>query len=187
MKLYEFEGKQLFDRAGIKTPFGKVVKTPEEAAGLTKQFGAVMAKAQVLQGRRGKERAIIACDDETQLGTAVRSLIGRKLAGETIEKVLVEQKLDIAQEVYAAVTYLRASPAVILSAAGGVDVEKACHESQEGVLVEPVNVLRGLQPEQAADLARRAGLDAGVADRVKNAGFPLSEIARRYWSVCGES
>ena len=78
--------------------------------------------------------------------------------------MLVEQKLDVAQEVYAAVTYVRASPAVILSASGGVDVEKACHESQEGVLVEPVNILRGLQPEQAADLARRAGLDAGVAD-----------------------
>ena len=147
MKLYEFEGKGLFDRAGIQVPPGKVVKTPEEAAGLTQQFGAVMAKAQVLQGHRGKEHAIIACDDETQLAEAVRSLLGRKLSGETVEKVLVEQKLDVAQEVYAAVTYLRASPAVILSASGGIDVEKACHESQEGVLVEPVNILRGLEPE----------------------------------------
>jgi succinyl-CoA synthetase beta subunit len=164
VKLYEFEGKQLFDRAGIPVPAGKVVKTPDEAAALTKQHGPVMAKAQVLQGRRGKERAILACDDETQLADAVRSLVGRKLGGETIEKVLVEQKLDIAQEVYAAVTYLRAQPAVILSARGGVDVEKACHESQEGVLVEPLNIVRGLQPEQAAELARRAGLDAGVAD-----------------------
>jgi succinyl-CoA synthetase beta subunit len=164
VKLYEFEGKQLFDRADIAVPAGKVVKTPDEAAGLTKRWGPVMAKAQVLQGRRGKERAIIACADETQLANAVRSLLGRKLGGETVEKVLVEQKLDVAQEIYAAVTYLRASPAVILSAGGGVDVEKACHESQEGVLVEPVNVLRGLQSEQAAELVRRARLDAGVAD-----------------------
>ena len=49
MKLYEFEGKGLFGRAGIKIPSGKVVQSPEEAAGLTKQFGAVMAKAQVLR------------------------------------------------------------------------------------------------------------------------------------------
>ena len=103
-----------------------------------------MAKAQVLAGRRGKEHAVIPCDDEKQLADAVRSLLGRKLSDETVEKVLVEQKLDVAQEVYAAVTYVQASPAVILSASGGVDVEKACHESQEGVLVEPVNILRGL-------------------------------------------
>jgi succinyl-CoA synthetase beta subunit len=164
VRLYEFEGKQLFDRAGIKVPSGKLAKSPGEAAGLTKQFGAVMAKAQVLQGKRGKERAIIACADEAQLAEAVGTLIGRELAGETIEKVLVEEKLDVAQEVYAAVTYQRAAPTVILSASGGVDVEKACHESQEGVLVEPVNILHGLSPEQAADLARRAGLDAGIAD-----------------------
>ncbi len=92
-----------------------------------------MAKAQVLRGRRGKQHAVIACDDEEQLAAAVRSLLGRKLSDETVEKVLVEQKLDVAQEVYAAVTYLQASPAVILSAAGGIDVEKACHESQDDV------------------------------------------------------
>ena len=164
MKLYEFEGKGLFDRAGIKIPPGKVVKSPEESAGLTKQFGAVMAKAQVLAGRRGKEHAVIPCEDENQLAEAVRSLLGRKLADETVEKVLVERKLDIAQEAYAAVTYMQASPVVVLSGSGGIDVEQACHESQEGVIVEPVNILRGLEPNQAVDLARRAGLDDGVAD-----------------------
>jgi succinyl-CoA synthetase beta subunit len=164
VKLYEFEGKGLFDRAGIKVPPGKVVKTPEEAAGLTKQFGAVMVKAQVLQGRRGHQHAVIPCDDENQLADAVRSLLGRKLADEAVERVLVERKLDVVEEVYAAVTYQQASLALILSAAGGVDVERACHESQEGVLVEPINILRGLEPDQAANLAQRAGLDAGAAD-----------------------
>jgi succinyl-CoA synthetase beta subunit len=164
VKLFEFEGKGLFDRVGIKIPPGRVVKTPEEAAGLTRQFGAVMAKAQVLQGRRGRQRAVIACDDEAQLAAAIRSLIGRKLGDEAVEKVLVEQKLDVAQEVYAAVTYQQATPAVILSAAGGVDVEKACRESQEGVFVEPVNILHGLAPDRAAALVARAGLDAAAVD-----------------------
>lgn len=164
MKLFEFEGKGLFDRAKISIPPGKVVKSPEEAAGLVNKFGPVMAKAQVLQGRRGKQHAVISCNGENQLADAVRSLIGRRLSGEIVERVLVEQKLDVAQEVYAAVTYVQASPAVILSAGGGIDVEKACHESQEGVLVEPVNILRGFEPSQAADMARRAGLDADVAD-----------------------
>ena len=164
MKLYEFEGKRLFDRAGIETPPGKVVATPGEAVGLTREFGPVMAKAQVLRGGRAKEQAVIPCDDETQLANAVRSLVGRKLSGETVDRVLVERKLDVAKEVFAAVIYAGASPALILSASGGVDVEKASHESQEGVVVEPINILRGLEPEKAAELARRAGLDAGAAD-----------------------
>jgi succinyl-CoA synthetase beta subunit len=164
VKLFEYEGKRLFARAGIAVPQGKIVESPEEAVGFAKKFGPVMAKAQVLQGKRGKQHAIVSCDDEKQLGDAVRALVGRRLSGETVETVLVEQKHDVAQEVYAAVTYVQDSPAVILSAGGGIDIEKACHESQADVLIEPVNILRGFEPDRAADMARRAGLDAGVAD-----------------------
>lgn len=164
MKLYEFEGKGLFRLAGISVPAGKVVATPEEAAGLTKQYGAVMAKAQVLQGRRGRQRAIIPCENESQLVEAVRALVGRKLGEESVERVLVEKKLDVVQEVYAAVTYQQASPAVIVSAAGGVDVEQACRESQRGVFVEPVNISRGLDQNQAAAIVASAGLDVSAAE-----------------------
>ena len=80
--------------------------TADEARGLTAKLGSVMVKAQVLWGRRGKENAVIACDNEEQLAAAVRSLLGRRLFSETVEKVLVEKKLDVAQEVYAAVTYV---------------------------------------------------------------------------------
>ena len=164
MKLYEFEGKRLFDQAGIPIPPGKVVASAEEARGLTKDFGPVMAKAQVLWGRRGKEHGILACENEEQLAEAVRSLIGRKMFGETIEKVLVEKKLDVAQEIYTAVTYKSASPAVILSSRGGIDVEEASQQLRDDVWIEPVNILRGLEPDQAADLTHRAGLDGGLED-----------------------
>ncbi|MBU4271898.1 MAG: acetate--CoA ligase family protein [Planctomycetes bacterium] len=160
MKLYEYEGKNLFERAGIPIPPGKVVASAEEAGGLTGRYGSVMAKAQVLWGRRGKENAVVACDTEEQLADTLGALLGRKLFGETIQKALVEKKLDIAQEVYVAVTYVGASPVVIVSTQGGMDVEKAAQKSQEGVWTEPVDIRRGLQPQQAADLAHRAGLDA---------------------------
>jgi len=160
MKLYEFEGKSLFDRAGIPIPPGKVVASAEEAVGLTGQYGGVMAKAQVLWGRRGKENAVVACDTEEQLAESVAALLGRKLFGETVSKALVEKKLDVAEEVYVAAAYVGASPVMIVSNRGGMDVEQASQESQEGVWTEPVNVLRGLQPRQAADLVHRAGLDA---------------------------
>jgi succinyl-CoA synthetase beta subunit len=164
MKLYEFEGKRLFGRAGIPIPQGKVVAAAEEAAGLTKQYGSVMAKAQVLWGRRARERGVIPCENEEQLAAAVRSLVGREMFGEKIEMVLVEQKLDVAQEAYLAVTYAGASLAVIASGRGGIDVEEASHGAPEGVFVEQANILRGLEAEKAEDLTRRAGLGNGAAD-----------------------
>jgi len=124
MKLYEFEGKRLLELAGIDIPRGTVVRSVEEASGLVRQYGGAMAKAQVLGGRRAKQRGVVACKTEEQLAAAVGSLLGRKMFDETIQQVLVEQKLDVIQEVYLAVTYKGASPAVILSGCGGVDVEK---------------------------------------------------------------
>ena len=91
VKLYEFEGKALFDRAGIKIPPGKVVKSPDEAAGLTKQFGAVMAKAQVLQGttRQGTRHHPLRRRNANWPTPSARSS-AESSSDETIEKVLVE-------------------------------------------------------------------------------------------------
>jgi succinyl-CoA synthetase beta subunit len=164
MKLYEFEGKKLFERVGIPTPPGTVVSSPEEAAGLAARYGGVMAKAQVLRGHRGQQHAVLACADDAQLAEAVRSLLGRDLAGEKIERVLVEQRLDVAREIYASVTYVGMSPAVVVSASGGIDVEQACSQSQDNVVVEPIDILRGLEPEHAAAIARRVGLDGSLSD-----------------------
>jgi len=166
MKLYEFEGKRLFERAGIKVPRGKVVRSPEEAVGLTKELGSVMVKAQILWGQRAKMHGVVACDDEEQLTAAVESLIGREMFGEKVESVLVEEKLDVAAEAYLGATYIGADPAVIVSGRGGIDVEEVSREAPEDVCVERLDILKGLEVGTAKSLARRAGLDGedGAAD-----------------------
>ncbi|MEN6450661.1 MAG: ATP-grasp domain-containing protein [Thermoguttaceae bacterium] len=161
MKLYEFEGKRLFQRAGIPIPPGKIVASADEAKQLVAEYGSVMVKAQVLWGRRGKANAVIPCTSAAQADEAARSLLGRKLFGETVQQVLVEKKLDIAKEYYAAVTYIGPSPTVIVSDRGGIDVESAAQGGQQGVWSHTVNVLKGLQPAAAADLAERAGMKGG--------------------------
>ncbi len=156
----------LLERAGINIPRGKVVASVEEASGLLKKFGALMVKAQVLWGRRAKARGVVACENEEQAAAAIKSLVGREMFGETVEKVLVEEKLDVAQEAYASVTYKGASPVLIISTRGGIDVEEACHESLFDVCIEPVDIQLGLSDEKARELARKAGFDGadGVAD-----------------------
>ncbi len=176
MKLYEFEGKRLFDMAGIKTPAGKVVASCDEARGLIEQYGPVMAKAQVLWGHRAKNEGILSCDSEVQLVEAVGSLLGKNMFGETVERVLVEKRVDIVQEAYASVTYIGASPALVLSSRGGIDVEQACHEAQADVVIEPVNIRHGLASEKAAELAQRAGL----VDNLEGAADLLMRLYRMF-------
>jgi succinyl-CoA synthetase beta subunit len=91
-------------------------------------------------------------------------LLGRKVFGETVEKVLVEEKLDVAQEVYAAATYMGASPVVILSPHGGIDVEEVCHKAPEDVWIDAISIREGFGAEQANDLVRRSGLSETAAD-----------------------
>ncbi len=157
MKLYEHEGKGLFSRAGIRTPRGKVVASAAEARGLIAELGSVAVKAQTLWGKRGKRGLIRFCDTEAELAEAVAALLGAEVDGERIEKVLVEEKLDIAVEGYLAVAYRGRKPVALLSRRGGVDVETVGRERPEAVLVEPIHILRGLDFEAATALAERAG------------------------------
>ena len=156
MKLYEFEGKRLFAQAGIKVPRGEGVASAEQTVGVIEKYGPVVVKAQSLWGKRAERGAIHSCENEKELKAAVSSLLGMEMGEETIEKVLVEEKLDIAVEAYVAVTYMGRKPVVIVSRHGGVDVEKVSRERPEDVLVEPVHALKGLTFEAAEALVRRA-------------------------------
>jgi len=157
VKLYEHEGKGLFARAGIRVPRGRVVGSAEEARGLIAEFGSVVVKAQTLWGRRAKRGLIRICDTEEALAEAISAMLGTEVDDERIERVLVEEKLDVAVEGYLAVTYVGRRPAALVSRHGGVDVEAVGRERPEDVLVEPIHILRGLEFETAESLAERVG------------------------------
>ena len=159
-KLYEFEGKRLFARAGIQIPRGRVVGTIEETAGLIAEYGSVMVKAQTLWGKRARHHAVVACENEEQLEAVVRSLLGKDLQDEKIEKLLVEEKLPIAAEAYLALTYEGRKPVAIVSRHGGIGIEQIRRETPDDVIVQPINILRGLSFDTAENVVRRAGFGA---------------------------
>jgi len=157
MKLYEFEGKALFVRAGIKVPRGQVITSVEQARGLIEEYGSVVVKAQTLWGKRAQEDAIRYCDNEQELVNAASSLLGKELHGEKVEKLLVEEKLDGAVEAYLAVTYMGRQPVALVSRHGGVDIEQVSRERPDDVLIQPINILKGLEFETAEEIVARAG------------------------------
>ncbi|HAI21721.1 MAG TPA: succinate--CoA ligase [Clostridiales bacterium UBA8153] len=161
MKLFEWEAKAVFREHGLPVPRGRVVKDPEEAAAVAQELGRpVVVKAQVLSGGRGKAGGINFAGDPAAAQAAAARLLGMMLAGEPVRSVLVEERLDIAREFYLSVTIDPALPAPVLmvSGAGGIDIEKQAATTPQLVFTQPVEIARGLQGFQVWNLLADAGL-----------------------------
>ncbi len=137
MKLYEFEGKILFRKAGITTPDGILVKTSEKALSSVDTLSfPVAVKCQVLRGGRGKAGGIKFADTREELAFCVDELLAMTIDGEKVTKLLIEEKLSIDSEFYAGITFdfIESTPLLILSARGGMDIEKVAQSTPDKVI-----------------------------------------------------
>ena len=156
MRLYEWEAKALLARYGLPVPRG--ARWPEWPA----VPGALVVKAQTLEGRRGLRGGICFCSDAAAVEAAVKRLLGSTIGQEIVGQIYLEERLEIAREHYVAIVVDRdaGAPALLLSAAGGVDVETQAERAVSMVLPLGKEV-----PRDALDeLARRAGLDPRIGD-----------------------
>lgn len=180
MKIHEYQAKDILSRYGIPVHPGKVATTPEQAEAIAREFGVpVVIKAQVYVGGRGKAGGIQFGDTPEQARDAASRVLGMNIKGLTVEKVLVTPKSDIKAEYYVGVVLDRASqaPVVMVSAAGGVEIEQVAEESPEKIVKQPIDVRWGLLPFQARDIMARAGVPHTV---VAKGGAILSRLARAF-------
>jgi succinyl-CoA synthetase beta subunit len=180
MKIHEYQAKDILRRYGIPVHPGKVATTAEQAEQIAREFGVpVVIKAQVYVGGRGKAGGIQFGDTPEQARDAAARVLGMDIKGLTVEKVLVTPKSDIKDEYYLGVVLDRASqaPVVMVSAAGGVDIEQVAEESPEKIVRRAVDVRWGLLPEQARQIMAEAGVPSVV---VAKGGTILSNLVRAY-------
>ncbi len=165
MKLYEFEGKYLFSRLGIKVPKGVLTTGPIEWK------GTGVVKAQVLEGSRGKRGLVAVTED-------VNSAI-EQMKKKGVEKVLVEEFVPHQREVYVSALMDRDSgePMVIASRQGGVDVESA-----KDVYKRVIPIERGVMPYDVIAFEKYLGVKGletvikGLYSLVVNYDAELAEI-----------
>jgi succinyl-CoA synthetase beta subunit len=181
MKIHEYQAKEILGRYGIPVQPGKVATTPEQAEQIAREFGEpVVIKAQVYVGGRGKAGGIQFGDTPEQAREAARRVLGMDIKGLTVEKVLVTPKVNIKEEYYVGVVLDRASqaPVVMVSAAGGVDIEEVAATAPEKIIRQPIDMRwGGLQPFEARDLLARAGVPHKVVAR---GGAMLAALARAF-------
>ena len=180
MKIHEYQAKEILSRYGIPVQPGKVATTPEQAEQIAREFGVpVVVKAQVYVGGRGKAGGVKFGQTPEQTREVAGQILGMDIKGLTVQKVLVTPAIDIKEEYYIGVVLDRASqaPVVMVSAAGGVDIEQVAEETPEKIIKEPVDVRWGLMPFQARELLARAGMPPVVVAR---GGAILSALARAF-------
>jgi len=155
VNLHEFQAKDILRRFGVAIPPGEVATTPAQAEAIAKRFGtAVMVKAQVHAGGRGKAGGVKFCRTPAEAKEKATAILGMKIKGLTVDKVLVGPAADIASEAYVGIIVDRASkkPVFMVSPAGGIDIEEVAAKTPDKIRYHPVDVRYGLQTYEAMQL-----------------------------------
>ncbi|MCY4382936.1 MAG: acetate--CoA ligase family protein [Nitrospinae bacterium] len=160
-RVFEDRAKALLNSAGVRVPKGHSVTTPLEAAEAARAIGGpVMVKALVPAGKRGKAGAILAADTPDEAEEAAKKLLGRVVHHFPVKRLLVEERVAIAQEWYLSVAFDSASrgPLVMFSAEGGVEIESLLEENPDALRRMEVDILEGLSEERCVSFLRAMGV-----------------------------
>jgi len=195
MNVHEYQAKELLQRFDVATTRGKVASTFEEAEQIARELGDIdiVVKAQIHAGGRGKgtfKNGFKGGVHVRKTPEDVREVAGKMLgqilvthqtgaAGRVVNKVLVAESADIAQEIYFAILLDRATaaPLIVASTEGGVEIEAVAAKSPEKIIREAIDPLAGLQPFQTRKVAKQLGFESA---QLKNASKLFEGLYRTF-------
>ena len=174
MKIHEYQAKEIFRKFGVPTPRGEMVTTPEAAKAAAEKLGTkiVVVKAQIHAGGRGKAGGVKLAKSPAEAADLAKNMLGMKLvtpqtgpAGRIVQRLLIEEGLDIKRELYLSILVDRAvaAPVIMASTAGGMEIEEVAHKNPELILRETIPPATGLQPYHTRKLAFGLGLSGDAA------------------------
>jgi len=155
VNLHEYQAREILRRYGIPVPPGDVASTPAEARAIAERFGGkVVVKAQVHAGGRGKAGGVKLAKTAAEAETHAKAILGMTIKGLTVQKVLVAPTAAIASESYVGIIVDRASqrPVLMVSPAGGIDIEEVAAKTPEKIHRLAVDPRYGLLAHQALAL-----------------------------------
>jgi len=156
MNLHEYQSKKIFANYGIPIPRGQVSSSADEARRVAEELGGrVVIKSQVLVGGRGKAGGIRLAKSPKEAAELAAQVLAMEIKGLPVRKVLVDEAVGIAKEIYLGITNDRAArrPVIMASAAGGVDIEQVAASTPEKIIKVHIDPLMGLREYQSRYLA----------------------------------
>jgi succinyl-CoA synthetase beta subunit len=177
MKIHEYQAKQVLRGAGVAVLEGQVAETAADAGKAFNDLGGSLAvvKAQIHAGGRGKgtiqddseQHGVQLVKSADEASSVAGRLLGKKLVtiqtgpeGKTVNKVFIEAGCDIARELYLGIVLDRAAatPVLMVSSEGGVEIEKVAAETPELIHKEHFDPYVGLQSYQVRKLCSKLGI-----------------------------
>jgi len=188
MKIHEYQAKQLLAKYGIPVPDGIIATTAAEAAAAFDELAAPMSvvKAQIHAGGRGKAGGVKLVRSAEEARAAAAGMLGKPLVthqtgpeGRIVKTVYVERGSDIERELYLAVAVDRvsASPVMMASAEGGMDIEELAIERPEAILKQVIHPVKGILPFQLRSLCQGLGFTGATA---KAAAKVMAALAKAF-------
>lgn len=188
MKIHEYQGKEILKKFGVPVPKGEVAFTIDEAVKAAEKIGgsAWIIKAQIHAGGRGKGGGVKLARSLDEVRERAGEILGMRLIthqtgseGRIVRRLLVEQGMNIAKEMYVGITLdrQRSQNVVMVSTEGGMEIEKVAAETPEKILKETVDPVIGFQQFQARTLCFGLGL---TGDALKNGVKFLLALYKAY-------
>jgi succinyl-CoA synthetase beta subunit len=162
MNLHEYEAKEIFARYRIPVPMGKVASDVTEVAKIASEIGKpTVLKAQVLAGGRGKAGGVKFANNVEDAKKVAAEMFSKEIKGLKIEKLLVEEKLDIQKELYTGITIDRSAgkPIVMVSSEGGIEIEEVAKKMPSKIFKMHINPFVGFYPYMARELIEKLRLE----------------------------
>jgi succinyl-CoA synthetase beta subunit len=173
MNIHEYQAKSLFAQYQIPVPNGKVAFSPEEAKSVADTLDSpiTVVKAQIHAGGRGKAGGVKLAKEKSLAQTFAKELLGKKLVthqtgteGREVKKLLIEEGVDIAKELYLCLAVDRAAGniALIASTEGGMEIEEVAEKRPDAIIRSAIDPVFGYQPYQGRSIAFQLGLPKEV-------------------------
>ncbi|MFC7243245.1 ADP-forming succinate--CoA ligase subunit beta [Catellatospora aurea] len=181
MDLYEYQGRDVFEKHGLPVLAGGVAETPEEARAIAERLGGrVVVKAQVKVGGRGKAGGVKLAADATEAYDRANDILGMDIKGHTVHKVMLAETADIVEEYYFSYLLDRANRTFlcIASVAGGMEIETVAEEQPEKVAKIAIDANRGVDEALAREIVAAGHFPAEVADQVVDIAIKLWQTFR---------
>ncbi len=168
MKIHEYQAKEILAKYQVKIPRGRPAMSKGEARQIAEQLGgAVVVKAQIHAGGRGKGGGVKLAKTPSEAEEIAGRMLGMKLVthqtgpeGKIVQRLLIEEALHIKKEFYLGIVIDRAAacPVFMANAAGGMEIEEVAAKNPELILKEWIDPAIGFQSYQARKLAFGLGL-----------------------------
>lgn len=184
MRLLEYESKEILRKYGISLPAGHVVSKPEGI----KTDGRVVLKVQIPLGGRGKAGGIIEVSSLEEAKSKIQHLLSLEVRGYRAKKILVEEKVEVTQEFFMAVTYdtVAKSPLAVFSQQGGMDIEELAACQPEKVRREYFSARARLPQYRAREIISDAGVSGKVLIGLGSVFSGLADVFLDYDATLAE-